>query len=339
MTEAPEFAVVMPIGPGRRENVDAAISALNAQEYRPKLLVLVCDGEDAWLNPSTVFTSMPSRILHLPKHHPGGEQPRNAGVREVDKMRHEFEEMYGSISHIWFLDSDIITQPDCLARYVEEMERGGQEGVYIGPYDWLPPGTREIDLDLRNDPDGVAPPGRWGLFEEHEPGTRYVEDLSKGLACFSGNLVWQIDDFICVGGFWNDLHHGRCEDGELGIRAVAMGIPIGVAVGARGWHLHHDRNFPWIIAANERDVPMLNERHPWMERRCTCRHENVQHGLVGEEYLGPCSQCDCQGFNPSVFMVEEDGKRFDCACPRGCGWTGNTALIWTHITECEREQA
>ncbi len=303
MTDAPEFAVVLPIGPGRMSNVAAAIDAINDQEHPIKLLVLVCDGEDSWLDPDDMFTAMPSRILNLPKHQPGMEQPRNAGVREVDRLRHEIPDLYGDITHVWFLDSDIITQPTCLDAYVEEMKLGGQEGVYLAPYDWLPPGKREIDLDLHCDPEGVPPPGRWGLFEEHEPGTRYVEDLSKGLACFSGNLVWQIDDFMRVGGFWNEIHHGRCEDGELGIRAVAMGIPIGVAPKARGWHLHHERNMEWILAANSRDVPMLNERHPWMQ---------------GE----------------GVFVVEEDGKRFNCSCP-ACGAEFNTALLWTHITECE----
>lgn len=301
-TYSPEFAVVMPIGPGRRENVEAAIEALNDQDFLPKLLVLVCDGEEAWLDDSDVFTVMPSRILRLGKHQPGMEQPRNAGVAEVDRLRAEIPNMYGDISHVWFLDSDIITQPGCLEAYRCEMERGGQEGVYIGPYDWLPPGQREPLVDFRNDPEGVEPPGRWGMFDEHEPGARYVEDLSKGLGCFSGNLVWQVDDFMRVGGFWDDIHHGRCEDGELGIRAVAMGIPIGIAKEARGWHLWHERNFDWIIAANQRDVPMLNERHPWVEGN-------------------------------GLFVVEEDGKRFNCRCPH-CEEEFNTALIWTHRVQC-----
>jgi len=353
----------MPIGPGRRENVEAAIAALNEQVLRPKLLVLVCDGEDAWLDSADVYTTMPSYVLNLPKHQPGMEQPRNAGVRRVDEMRHEFHDMYGDISHIWFLDSDIITLPTCLAEFEMEMEAGGQEGVYIGPYDWLNPGEREPNVEMRNDPAGVPPPGRWGMFDEHEPGTRYTEDLSKGLGCFSGNLVWQIDDFIRVGGFWDEIHHGRCEDGELGMRAVAMGIPIGIAVNARGWHLCHDRNMDWINAANQRDVPMLNERHPWMEGRCVCgrpaeehRQPNPTqrpcHGFVPESAEEPdtCESCgtllsghvrghlldgklhlDCEGFKKAMFVVDEDGKRFNIRC--SCGWEGNTALIWTHRAE------
>lgn len=65
--------------------------------------------------------------------------------------------------------------------------------------------------------------------------------------------------------------------------------------------MDHPRNFNWITAANARDVPMLNARHPWVE---------------GED----------------LFVVEEDGKRFNSRC--SCGWEGNTALIWQHQAEC-----
>lgn len=300
---SPEFAVVMPVGPGRRENLHLAIKAVNEQEHAPKLLVLVCDGEDAWLYGHEIDTRMSAEILNIPKHMPGLEQPRNQGVRLVDQFRHEYHDMFGDISHVWFLDSDVITRGDCLEEFIKEMELGGQEGAYAAPYDWLSAGQTEPIEDYRNDPDGVQSPGRWGMFDEHEPGTRYTEDLSKGLGCFSGNLVWQMDDFIRAGGFWNEIHHGRCEDGELGARAVAMGIPIGLAPKARGWHLQHGRNLEWILNANKRDVPMLNERHPWLE---------------GE----------------GVFIVEEDGKRFNCHCPNKCGWSGNTNEIWTHLSEC-----
>jgi hypothetical protein len=88
--------------------------------------------------------------------------------------------------------------------------------------------------------------------------------LNVGLACFSGNLIWPLLDFKRIGGFWNELHHGRCEDGELGLRAVAQGIPISYASLARGWHLDHPTDVAEKMRRNARDVPMLNERHPWV---------------------------------------------------------------------------
>jgi hypothetical protein len=53
---------------------------------------------------------------------------------------------------------------------------------------------------------------------------------------------------------------------------------------------------------NARDVPMLNDRHPWVE----------QHG---------------------VYVVERDGKRFDQRCA-ACGELVNTIEYWAHRATC-----
>lgn len=302
MTEiGPGFATVIPVAPGRDENLTAVLECLAAQEYQPKATILVCDGEEAWLDPRGAY-SIPTVIVRAPKHQPGMDQPRNLGVRAIDTLRQSNSEQFGSITHAAFLDTDILVRPDWLRHYADAIVAGGQEGVWYGPYDWLHPGQREIPEDNENldrDP-------RWPMFEEFSGPDRYYGDLSKGLGCFSGNLVWNINDFKDVGGFWNELHHGRCEDGELGLRATAMGIPIGLVKEARGWHLYHDRNPGWIGGTNAIDVPKINARHPWVE---------------GED----------------LFVVEEDGKRFNVRC--ACGWEGNTALIWQHESECRKAAA
>jgi GT2 family glycosyltransferase len=276
-------AVVMPVGPGRGDNVRQSIESLAAMTTHPHLLLVVCDGE---VDLPTELDDMPfpAVALRAPKHEPGMEQPRNIGVRRLEDT---------DIDTAWFLDSDIIVAPEALERFEEAMD--GRPRILVGPYDWLPPGTREPMSELKNDP-------RWASFEEHGWNEVMVENLSAGLACFSGNLVWPIDEFARIGGFWNELHHGRCEDGELGLRAVACGVPISMVAGARGWHLAHAVDFELTLQRNERDVPMLNERHPWVE---------------GE----------------GLFVVEEDGKRFNVRCK--CGWEGNTAEIWAHQHECE----
>lgn len=178
--------------------------------------------------------------------------------------------------------------------------------IFVGPYDWLPPGVREPQPDLRNDPDGVPPPGRWGRFDENDPDRPVVNDIFAGLACFSGNLVWPIEEFKRIGGFWDEIHHGRCEDGELGVRAVSMGVPITFVRDARGWHLWHERNMDWILAANQRDIPMLDERHPALK-------------------------------DEGLFVVDADGNRFDYTC-KECGETMNAALSWGHRLAHEQEE-
>jgi len=105
-----------------------------------------------------------------------------------------------------------------------------------------------------------------------------------------------------IGGFWNELHHGRCEDGELGLRAVAMGVAISFQSKARGWHVAHDTNNSLIQKRNDRDVPMINSRHPWVQGN-------------------------------GLFVVDEDGKRFNVRCPN-CKESMNTLLWWEHAEKC-----
>lgn len=291
-----KIGVVIPVGPGRAENLAASLSALNRQSVLPEVVVLVCDGPEAYLGlePKAGFV-LPVTVIHAPKHRPGMEQPRNLGVRECERF---------DCDHVWFLDSDIIVQENCLESLLMASDachnNGEDSQVIVAPYEWMPPGVREPMEELRNDP-------RWGSFDRYPCHEVVREDLAAGLACFSGNLVWPIEDFKRVGGFWNELHHGRCEDGELGLRAVAMGVGITFQREARGWHLDHPRNVAWAEETNAIDVPKINERHPWEELPDGPRLE--------------------------LFVVEEDGKRFNARCP--CGWEGNTAGVFAHQAECQ----
>lgn len=293
-------AVVIPVGGGRTENLTLVMDYVMKQTIKPIVVVLVYDGPKAEEIPRKHFP-IPTISIHVKKHEPGMEQPRNSGVRvALDWAEVNQEEL----THVWFLDSDCIPHASAMA-YYEQAAAIAPEAVLVGPYDFMPEGRREPIPELRNDPDGLPPPGRWGRFDIWELGQVTFEDLSAGLACLSGNLVWPIKQFMQVGGFWRDIHHGRCEDGELGLRAVAMGVGISFVKDARAWHLWHPVNTAWKLATNEIDVPKIKERHPWRE--------------LGEGGL-------------ELFVVDEDGKRFDIRCP--CGWSGNTALIWNHELEC-----
>lgn len=281
--------VVIPVGPGRLENLLQVLHSLAAQTVKPDVVAVICDGEDAAFEVEGAYP-IPLAVLTTSKHTPGEEQPRNIGVRLLRDL-----EMGKDLTHVWFLDSDILIGPDCLEMYEQAMEMEPIERILIGPYDWMPPGVREPMPGLKNDP-------RWVSFDQHEPFQMFRDDLSAGLACFSGNLVWPIAEFERVGGFWNELYHGRCEDGELGLRAVSMQVPISYVKGARGWHLYHDFDKQVVDERDARDVPMINDRHPWVEKG-------------------------------GVYVEDRDGKRFWVRCPN-CRCEFPSSQIWAHKAEC-----
>jgi hypothetical protein len=131
------------------------------------------------------------------------------------------------------------------------------------------------------------------------------ENLSMVLKCLDGeggNLLWPVGEFQRVGGFWSELYHGRCEDGELGLRAVAMDVPISFCAEARGWHLWHPRNQAEAMRRNQRDVPMLNARHPWVQ-------------------------------GSGIFVIDRDGKAFAVLCMT-CSAEIMTNEWWAHSSSC-----
>lgn len=292
-------ATIIPVGAGREENLTVCLKALNSGTRRPDHIVIVDDG----MNMIGAQLDVPieaSMLVHVEKHEPGKEQPRNTGVRMATAA-------WPEITHAHFLDSDIVLEPGALEALELALRAGPEDRIVIAPYDWMPDGVRPEQLGLaffehaaaiRNDP-------RWEMFQQSPPNRVYTADLSAGLACFSGNLLWPVAEFQRVGGFWPEIHHGRCEDGELGLRAVAMDVPISLAGRARGYHLAHPVNGALALERNRRDVPMLNDRHPWVE----------------------------QG---AVFMVDRDGKAFDVMCPK-CETPIPTIQWWAHAVECDTE--
>jgi GT2 family glycosyltransferase len=282
--------VVIPVGPGRIENLCEVLRSIDEQYVPPEIVVMVFDGPEAYPEvlpfvPHHMETHQFVVVVTAEKHEPGMEQPRNVGVRHLPT----------DITDVWFLDSDVIVGPEALAELGRTMKKVGPGVVVVSPYDWLPPGIRTPEYGLHNDP-------RWVSFDTYPDDYTSTGKLNDGLACFSGNLVWSVDEFERVGGFWNELFTARCEDGELGLRAVAEGVPIAFCKRARGWHLHHPINFPEAERRNSVDVPRLNARHPWVEAG----------GLV---------------------VVDKDGKRFDQRCPR-CQRLINTGEFWTHEAGC-----
>lgn len=272
---------VVTAGPDRLENLLRTLSCLDACSPSVDGVVVVLDGWyldeiPEWAPEHWLFT-------HIEKHQPGREQPRNVGVRHLRAKTDD--------THVWFLDSDLVFEPDLVQRWSEGHAAADVDRILIGPYEWLAPGETAPREDLHNDI-------RWASFNESGPERVFTHDLGAGLGCFSGNLVWPVEAFARAGGFHPELHHGRCEDGELGLRAASLGVPMSLVRTARAWHVAHQVNHQWCIQANARDVPLLNSFHPWVQ----------DQGLL---------------------LTEKDGARFDFQCPE-CGTRVNSADYWEH---------
>lgn len=294
-----DVGVVITTCAGREQNVQRTIDHLmRVRDYQhPRVpmgpIVVVYDGCPAM----GFHTPVPIHGVEIPKHGPGQEQPRNVGFRKV-------RELAGECNYVWFLDSDLIFQPDILGHFYEGLCAAPPDRILIGPYDWLQPHVIEIVEDPNDQRRVIIPDYRWASFERHDPSEVLVNDLGAALACFGGNLIWPVDQFERVGGFHPELHHGRCEDGELGLRAAAAGVPMSFVRHARGWHVWHPVNAQRAITANQRDVPLINAWHPWVQEK----------GLV---------------------LAEKDGVRFDFRCPQ-CGDQVNSLEYWPHTQQHEK---
>lgn len=293
------LGVVITAPSSRVDNLRRTVEHLAKTNPRPVALVVVGDG---WMPPEDLSTPFDRLLVEIVKHRPGHEQPRNVGVRALRELRPD-------ATHVWFLDSDLIFRPDVLAAYERAYDadpvtaitapRRTQEStprsanrVLMGPYEWLTSDVFDCQDDLHTDI-------RWASFNEHGPEIALINDLGAALGCFGGNLVWPIREFMDVGGFANELSHGRVEDGELGLRAAAAGVPMTLVREARAWHVEHAVNVEWCLQTNAVEVPLLNSWHPWVQ----------DSGYV---------------------LTENDGARFDFRCPE-CDLIMNSHDVWNHL--------
>lgn len=272
--------VVITTCTGREKNLRGVLDSLDAQTLKPPWVVIVYDGCPIM---AVGDHSYPIRHVVMPKHQPGMVQPRNVGVEQL-------QQVYPEANFVWFVDSDVVMEPGAFKEYADSHAEHHEDAIMIGPYDWMAPNGAGI---------GTAD-GRWAMF--HQYGREHVHrgqgSINVALGCFGGNIVYPIADFNRIGGFWNELYHGRCEDGELGLRAIAEGCGMALVAKARGYHQWHTVDMAGALKKNERDVPMLNARHPWVQ-------------------------------NEGYVVTEGDGRRFEWDCPK-CKARMNCQLIWGH---------
>lgn len=291
--------VVIPCSENRLDNLKMVLQHLKVQTFKPRSIVIVCDGflpqkvsEYCGQEMSEIMLEgIQIQATYNEKHVAGSGtiQPKNAGAWWFDNAKWSQQ----PINYLWFIDSDIIVEPKTLEYYKWATEFSDEERIMIGPYEWLPSGTRYMDENLHNDPRGT-------FFQDFSPSYTSVGEINFALANFGGNIVYPRKAFNDIGGFWDELSAGRVEDGEMGLRCCSVGIPMCAVPKARGYHLDHPVNHQWKLETNEREVPMLNERHPWVEKE-------------------------------GIYVSDKDGKRFEWIDPN-TGIHHNTLEIWEHYT-------
>ncbi len=280
-------AVVIPISPGHEKNLHACLHALGRQTLPPSAVVVVAHrfSLTGYMDlEKIVGMGVPCTLAKAHDH----QSPRNVGV---DILTRDLGG-YG-LTHVAFLDSDIVVEPrwlECLAdtAFTESAD------VVAGPYEFLQENENPFNPETRNDT-------RWPLFNldramKASP-CRYGPwrgDITRGLALYGGNLLWDLAEFQRLGGFNPGLIRG--EDGELGIRATRHGTCMAFDGRARGYHQWHRVDVPAILERNRQDLPKIWQIHG----------DYLQaHGIE---------------------MVPEDGMRLNIGDTEG--WFDNTALMW-----------
>ena len=249
------ISVVIPVGPGRDDNLRMALHSLSLQTYKDFEVVIACNGTSL----SWVAGEYPSVAVHQVVH----EKPnlasinRNAGVRQSQGK------------HIVFIDSDVVLCKEALSYYAEDWGHYS-ERVIIAPYHWLPPmavtkkdveeWTRLIEGTLPRIPHpGRHNVGRDGRACFHNSPDLLFCDYPGCLSMLSGNMGISRRMYDYIGGFDEELP--RAEDGAFGIACCAAGFQWSYDGRIAGGHLYHERDaatmaldpIPMIIAKWHRD--------------------------------------------------------------------------------------
>jgi hypothetical protein len=318
MTDNFRCGVVVPVCPGRKDNVELMLHYLFAPDAlkRPEVAVLVLDGPDVEIPEVPEHVGSQVGIVQTEqRHEPGREQPRNVGVRVLQQRHPE-------LNYVWFLDADILVGGATMAHlelaYVRAQMQN-VEPILVGPYEWLSEGMRAPMPEVRTD-------FREAMFNELNLQIT-VSQLGVALGNFGGNLAWPISEFVRIGGFHPQLYMGRCEDGELGLRAASHRIPMMLVKEARGYHMAHAVDHQEAMRRNERDVPLLNSWHPWVQVKCT-NCDAVWQG--GRDTCANCGGTETKG---GLIVTDQDGARFDYVC--ACGHQVNTLEMWAHMENCD----
>jgi len=186
---------------------------------------------------------------------------RNRGVRLLDP----------DTTHIWFLDSDVVLNPNAVSHAVEHIVSASHV-VIIGKYIWLPPMKVSVD-DVRY---------RWDDFVACRLPLQkvdYVQDIMnrdprketiwdclqirseiRGIS-LGGNLIVPMTWFQRTGGF-DEKIEGQGQDCEFGYNLQAAGAQRIACAEIVGYHVAHYRDRKFLQDSVKETIVYIHEKYP-----------------------------------------------------------------------------
>ena len=228
------ISVIIPVGPGREDNLRLALFGLSRQHYRSFETVIVTNDE--------------ATALEFDGHYVPNESPNLGAVnrnRGVELAKNDL---------LVFIDSDVVLHRDCLQYYAEDFANFQNRAV-LGLYHWLPPMiVTEDDIeDWDEFINAELPPAVAGY--RHNIGRDGREksflathrdllhcDYPGCLQILSGNMGISRKCFEAAGGFDEEISRGV--DGSFGIALCAAGHSWSYDSRIVGGHLYHERYQP-----------------------------------------------------------------------------------------------
>jgi GT2 family glycosyltransferase len=281
----PDVSVVIPTV-GRPAALARTLAALARQTAAERFeVVVVSDGGGARTHAAATFAPAAFSLRVIEQDRRGAAAARNRGAAAA---RAEI---------LLFLDDDVVPEPPCVAAHRAAHEELG-ERVVIGPY-WPvhAPETGLFRIAVRN----------W--WEEEfarigRPGHRFgYRDL------LSGNLSMPKSLFRRAGGFDSRFPNCGCEDWELGVRLVALGVPFRFEPAAAA--IHHERETMTLRRSLERarieggGTARIESLHPELGRAAEPARHRLDSALrFAARRLPRIGDALVQGLRPGVELLD-----------------------------------
>lgn len=237
--DLPSLSVVIPSA-DRQRLLERVLDGLAGQHYPVERFetIVVLDGSTDGSAELLRSFDAPYRLRMLEQRKGGVAAARNAGARAAEE------------AVVYFLDDDIVPEPDCLAAHAAAHQRAAADHVALG---YCPP---------------VVDGGWWGQvlrgwWEEHyrrkgEPGHHWTNvDFTTGNSSLPRSLL------VSAGGF-DEAFRVRHEDWELGARLLRLGASFAYYPAALARH-HLDATLAAAVETQRqeaRDDIQLVRRHP-----------------------------------------------------------------------------
>jgi glycosyltransferase involved in cell wall biosynthesis len=278
------ISVVIPTY-NRAQNLSLVLTSLAVQTNRNFSVVVADDGsDDDTANVVECFQSLLS-IDYAWQPHDGYRvsMARNMGVVKAKEVFNP--------SHIWFLDSDVLLNPQAFEHMYWLLPRLPADVVVCGRYDWMPPMPLTVQ-DVRYGWQSILE--RWASFAglmlagyEHlidssvprykevpyVGGNRGIDPRAPKQGWFnctsvqqargvtlSGNLVVPVPIFDASGGFDESIKD-QGQDGEFSYNLWSKNYRAVMCGHAYGLHIYHPRDPDKLLASARRTIKYIHEKY------------------------------------------------------------------------------